>query len=91
MVVCIITSRCSGLSSEVLKWSLKAGKIAGTLVLLATEYRVLLCTMGTGALNSVMALLTGEHMNTSSGDTASLIVMAELEVMLKLFITKQQH
>ena len=87
IVVHPITSQSSGMSSEVLERILKAGKVTGTLVVLATEEVVSLPAVGTGALDPVVAVSTGEDVYMLSGDAASLKLLAELEDMLKLLTT----
>ena len=73
-----------------LKWILEAGKVTGATVVRTTD-EVPLSTAGTGALDSLLALLTGEDVDMPSGDTVSLKLLAELEDMPKPLIAKQQR
>ena len=59
--------------------------------MLATEEGVPLPAVGTGALNSMAKLSTGEDADMLSGDAVSLKLLAEFEDMLELFNIKQQH
>ena len=64
---CTVTSQSSRMSSEVLKRILEAGKVTGATVVLATNEEVPLSTIGTGALNSLLALFTEEAVTCPLG------------------------